>query len=346
VDPDSLHITAAAEGPNPHAVLNVDNTGGQPMNWSIVLTESWLSVDPRSGSIGPYGDGVVTVTADLSALGQGSHTTEIEVRAGHPAENTPQFVPLQLDIVPPGPVPPVEDLSVGVLDQSLQLNWTCPDDPLVIGVAVRRGMGTPPARPDLGEDVCSGMEETHTDSGLQNGTKYCYSAFAYDAAGRYSEPASACGIPGPNRAPPMPELLSPANSAAVPATPELVASTVVDPDGDVVAYTFVLLDNSGGTLDSAVVEGSGTRVSWLPNAQLVPETPYRWQVEAIDSQGAHSGFAETRSFVIHQMADAGVDGGQPPGDDEPDCGCGQNGSAAPGLLLLFAGLLLLGRRRL
>jgi len=345
VDPDTLHVTAAADGPNPQAEFRVSNAGGQPMNYSIILSESWLGVSPQSGSIGPYGDGLVIMTADLSGLGQGAHSAEIEVRAGYPAENSPQIIPVQLDVVPPRPVPPVEGFSVGVLDQSLQLNWTCPDDPLVTGVIVRRGTGTPPAGPDLGEDVYNGMEETHTDTGLQNGTKYCYSAFAYDAAGRYSDAAVACGVPGPNRAPPMPELLSPANGAAVPATPELVASTVVDPDGDVVAYTFVLLDASSNTIDSEVLEGSGTRVNWLPNAQLEPETTYRWQVEAVDSQGAHSGFAETRSFVIRPAADAGVDGGQPPGDGDPDCGCGHTGSPAPELLLLLAGLLLLGRRR-
>jgi len=343
VEPGSLHITAAAEGPDPQAEFTVANTGGQPMNYRVIPSASWVGVDSEAGSIGPYSERSVIMTADLSTLGQGSHPAEIEVRAGHPAENTPQVIAVQLDIVSPRSVPPVEGFGVGVLDQSLQLNWTCPDDPLVARVNIRRSTGAPPANPDLGEDIYDGMEETYTDAGLQNGVKYCYSAFAYDAAGRYSEPATACGIPGSNRAPPMPELLSPANSAAVPATPELVASTVTDPDGDVVAYTFVLLDISGGTLDSAVVEGSGTRVNWKPNAQLEPETSYRWQVEAIDSQGAHSGFAETRSFVIRPAT--GVDGGQPPGDDDPDCGCGNTSSAAPGLLLLLAGLLLLGRRR-
>jgi MYXO-CTERM domain-containing protein len=345
VDPDSLHITAVADGPDPSAALNVANIGGQPMDFAIFSSVTWLRADPNQGAIGPNSSQVVTMTADLASLDQGSHTAEITVR-GIMAEDGRQIVPAQVDVVAPRPVPPVEDLSLGVLDQSLQLTWTCPDDPIVSGVLIRKGVGAPPAGPQLGEMIYDGLEERHTDEGLLNGTSYCYSAFAYDAAGRYAEPATACGVPGPNRKPPVPELLSPASGAAVPATPELVASTVLDPDGDVVAYTFVLLGSSGNTLDSEVVEGSGNRVSWLPNAELQPEIAYRWQVEAVDSQGAHSGFGETRSFTIRPPTDAGSpDGGQPPGDGDPDCGCGHTDSPAPGLLLLVAGMLFLRRRR-
>jgi MYXO-CTERM domain-containing protein len=121
---------------------------------------------------------------------------------------------------------------------------------------------------------------------------------------------------------------------------------VVDLDGDVVAYTFVLLGSSGSTLDSEVLEGSGNRVSWLPNVELQPEVAYRWQVEAIDSQGAHSGFGETRSFTIRPPTDAGSpDGGQPPGDGDPDCGCSHSNTAPNWLLLLVIGLVFLKRRR-
>jgi hypothetical protein len=344
VDPASLHVTAAAGGPDPSVDLTVANAGGQPMDFVITASETWLRMDPREGAVGPYSSQVVDVSAVLSEIGQGTHSGNLTVR-GIMAEDGLQTVPVQVDVVAPRPVPPVEDFDLGVLDQSLQLNWTCPDDPLVTGVLVRKGVGVPPAGPQLGELIYQGMEETFTDEGLVNGTSYCYSAFAYDAAGRYSEPTGDCAVPGPNRKPPMPELLSPANAAAVPATPELVASTVADPDGDVVAYTFVLQGLSGDTLDSAVVEGSGNRVGWLPNTQLEPETTYRWQVEAVDSQGAHSGFAETRSFVIHPPTDAGSPDGGDGGGGDPDCGCGHTGSAAPSLLLLVFGLLLLGRRR-
>lgn len=253
-----------------------------------------------------------------------------------------QTVAVQVDVVEERPVPPVEGLNLGVLDSALQISWTCPDDPIVSGVLIRKQLGVPPDGPQFGTYVYDGMEELFTDEKVSNGTSYCYSAFAHDSASRYAEPATACGIPGPNRKPPMPELLSPANGGVVPATPELVASTVVDPDGDVVAYTFMLLDSSG-TLDSTVMAGSGNRVSWLPNAELQPEVAYRWQVEAIDNQGAHSGFAETRSFSIRPLSDGGPDGGQPPGDEGPDCGCAHHKGSYAGLLALMA-LALLRRR--
>jgi MYXO-CTERM domain-containing protein len=343
VDPTDLHITAVENGPDPLVDLEISNLGGRPMEIALSASVPWISLSPDSDTIGPFGDRRVLVTADLSQLDIGSHPGQITV-SGIMAADSPQTVSLQVDVVEERPVPPVEKLDLGSLDSALQVSWTCPDDPIVSGVLIRKKLGTPPDGPQFGDFVYDGREEHITDADLQNGTTYCYSAFAHDSAGRYAEPATACGIPGPNRKPPVPELLSPADGGVVPATPELVASTVVDPDGDVVTYTFVLLGSSDNPLDSATVEGSGSRVSWLPNAELQPEVSYRWQVEAVDSQGAHSGFAETYSFSIRTPTDGGPDGGEP-GDTEPDCGCGYSNTASPWLLLLVAGLTLLRRRR-
>ncbi|MFC1655080.1 C25 family cysteine peptidase, partial [Myxococcota bacterium] len=127
VDPDALHITAAEDGPDPSAELTVANVGGQPMEFFINSSASWLGLDSAQGNIGPYSSRVVKVTPDLSALGQGTHSGEISVR-GIMAEDSPQTIPVQVDVVAPRPVPPVEALSLGVLDQSLQLTWTCPDE--------------------------------------------------------------------------------------------------------------------------------------------------------------------------------------------------------------------------
>jgi MYXO-CTERM domain-containing protein len=312
------------------------------MEVALSVSVPWLRLSLYSDTIGPFADRKVMATADLTQLGLGANQGQITVR-GIMAEDSPQTVSVQVDVVEERPVPPVEELDLGSLDSALQVSWTRPGDPIVSGVLVRKKMGVPPDGPQFGEFVYDGAEEQLTDEHLQNGTTYCYSAFAHDSAGRYAEPATACAIPGPNRKPPMPELLSPASGGVVPATPELVASTVVDPDGDVVAYTFVLLD-SAGTLDSAVLAGSGNRVNWLPNAQLQPGISYRWQVEAVDDQGAHSGFAETRSFTIRPPTDGGTDGG-PPGDGGPDCGCSHANSASPWLLLVVGLLLSLRRRR-
>ena len=123
-------------------------------------------------------------------------------------------------------LPAVANLSLGVLDQSLQLTWDCPDDPIVTGVLILRAEGLPPAGPQVGETVFDGPGETVTDEGLRNGTRYCYGAFAYDAAGRFAEEATACGVPGPNRKPPMPELLSPASGAATTMTSKSTPASV------------------------------------------------------------------------------------------------------------------------
>jgi uncharacterized protein (TIGR03382 family) len=346
VEPAEIHIAAVEDGPDPLAEFEIFNLGGRPMDVSLTASAPWMQLSMYSDGMGPSpSQRKVMITADLAQLELGSHTGEITIRGvmaeDVAAEDSPQTVSVQIDVVEPRPVPPVDSLELGTLDSALQLNWTRPEDPIVSGVLIRMKTGEPPAEPQIGEFVYDGMDQQTTHEELTNGTIYCYSAFAHDSAGRYAEPATACGAPGPNRKPPMPELLSPANGAAVPAIPKLVASTVHDPDGDVVAYTFVLLDSSE-TLDSEVVSGTGNRVSWLPNHELQPEVSYRWQVEAVDSQGAHSGFAETRSFRIRPPADGGTDGGTP-GDGEPGCGCGHPGGGSAGLLaLVFLAIL---RRR-
>jgi hypothetical protein len=181
----------------------------------------------------------------------------------------------------------------------------------------------------MGEPVYTGLDQTFLDSGLQNGTTYCYSAFAADAANRYADPASACAMPGQNRPPPVPELLSPTDGASLTGVPTLVASTVADPEGDAVTYTFQLLANNATTVvESGEGVVSGTRVNWTPTFDLQLETTYHWQVEVVDSQGEHSGFADPRSFSIRApQPDAGVDGGTPPKDPDSGCGCSSSGAA-------------------
>ncbi len=341
VEPTEFNITAVEDGPDPQAEFKIFNLGGRPMDVFLTPSEPWMKLSLDSDGMGPApSQREVTITADLSQLGPGSHSGEITIR-GVIADDSPQVLSVQLEVVEPRPVPPAENLELGILDSALQLNWTRPDDPLVSGVLVRFQKGVPPDSPQSGEFVYDGMDEQATHEELTNGTAYCYSAFAHDSAGRYAGPATACGVPGSNRKPPMPGLLSPAPGAVVPATPELVASTVQDPDGDVVAYTFVLLDSSE-TLDSEVMSGTGNRVSWIPNTQLQPEIPYRWQVEAVDEKGVHSGFAETRTFTIRPTTDGGTDGG-PPGDGDGGCDCGHPPGGSAGLLaLVFLAML---RRR-
>jgi MYXO-CTERM domain-containing protein len=345
VDPQALDITASQDAGDPVPELTLDNTGG-PAVFSISASQAWIDPLPPGGTLKQLTSRVIQVRMDIASLALGVHTGSLEITAAG-AVGSPITVPVSLEVVADRPVPPVTDLQILPQDQALNLTWTTPSDPIVHRVIIRRAPGTPPAAPDVGEEVYTGLGQEFVDSGLQNGTTYCYSAFAADAANRHADPASACAMPGQNRPPPVPELLSPTDGASLTGVPTLVASTVADPEGDAVTYTFQLLANNATTVvESGEGVVSGTRVNWTPTFDLQLETTYHWQVEAVDSQGEHSGFADPRSFSIRApQADAGVDGGTPPKDPDSGCGCGST-STDPNLFALILLLtVFLCRRR-
>jgi uncharacterized protein (TIGR03382 family) len=200
-------------------------------------------------------------------------------------------------------------------------------------VLIRRGVNSAPVDPESGDVVYDGREENWIDSGLGDGVSYCYSFFAHDAAGRFAAPASGCQVPGANQPPPVPDPLAPTDMSLLDAVPQLEASPVVDPQGNAVSYTFQVLEENGAEpIESGQGELSGDRVVWTPAANLEPGVTYQWQVEAVDDQGAHSGFSPAWNFAL-----AG-------GDEGSGCGCSHHGSSSSWLLFFLLGLVLLRRK--
>jgi len=339
VEPLVLEITASQDAGDPVPELVLQNAGGLTTNFSITASETWLDPIPAAGTLKPVTTRTVQIRMDVASLGLGSYSGSLEITA-EGALGSPVTVPVSLEVVTDRPVPPVTDLQLQPQDQALNLTWTTPSDPIVHQVIIRRSLSVPPASPDVGEPVYTGLGEELLDGDLQNGVNYCYSAFSADAADRYADPASACAMPGENRPPPVPELLSPSDGASLTGVPALVASVVDDPEGDEVTYTFQLLaNNATSVVETAEGTVSGNRVEWVPSYDLQPETVYHWQVEAVDSQDEHSGFADPRSFSVRApQPDAGVDGGTPPDNPDSGCGCG----STPTDPNLFALVFLLG----
>jgi uncharacterized protein (TIGR03382 family) len=348
VDPLQLDITASLDAGDPSPELTLHNAGGLTAIFQVTGSQPWIGAAPAEGTLKPVSSRVIQVRMDIAGMDQGVHTGSLQIAAAG-AVNSPVTVPIRLELVPDRPVPPVTGLQIEPRDQALRLTWTTPQDPIVHRVILRRSPGVPPALPNIGEPVYTGLGEELLDTGLQNGATYCYSAFAADASNRYADPATACAIPGENRPPPVPEPLSPSDGAALTGVPVLVASAVADPEGDQVTYTFQLLDQSGSTvLETGAGDVSQNRVDWTPAFDLQPETIYRWQVEAQDSHEARSGFSTPRSFSLrfpHQ--DAGVDGGPPPKEPDSGCGCGTtpSHSTVAAIPLLLAIVLVCLRRR-
>jgi PKD repeat protein len=168
-------------------------------------------------------------------------------------------------------------------------------------------------------------------------------------------------VAGDNTAPETPVLLLPEDGAETDdVVPVFVVGNVLDPEGDLVFFDFVIARDLEMTdvvaAATDILTGSGPlgdedQTSWRPDLNLDGEL--YWSARAVDELGAPSAWAEPFMLTVH--------GGEPPiGDDDDDvttggggqgCDCessvaGRGAGAMPlALLLGLAGLGILRRRR-
>ena len=100
--PASLTFTATQGGANPaNQTLNIQNTGGGTLSWSIGDNASWLGLSPTSGSSTGL-QNPVTVSVNISGMTAGTYNATITITASG-ATNTPRTVPVTLTISPLSP---------------------------------------------------------------------------------------------------------------------------------------------------------------------------------------------------------------------------------------------------
>ncbi len=344
VDELSFQIVASKGAPSPTMEFTVSNTGGRPLNFICENAEGWLVADPAEASLAPDSSRTVTMAAVLDDLEEGEHHGLMIVSANS-AENTPVTVSVDLQLLAEQQVPPVQNLSIQRRDGALMLTWDLPASPLVQGLTVRRDKVVAPAGPELGTEVLGELESELLDSDLTNGTVYCYSLYTFDQSGRYSDAVTGCAAPGENRAPGVPQPLSPRNGAILQGAPELMVDSVSDPDLDPVTVSFKLMDGTG----SIVEQGDGMvlddgRISYTISASLDAGASYTWQAMAKDELGAESDWSEAWGFSIRQANSEGGDDGECTECSSGGCGCSTDSNAAGGLWWLFL-FALLGLRK-
>jgi Subtilase family/Viral BACON domain len=94
VSPASLSFTATAGGSNPaDQTINVTNTGGGTLNFTVSDDAPWLTVSPASGTA----PATLTASVDITGLAAGTFNGTITISAAG-ATNTPVSVPVTLTV--------------------------------------------------------------------------------------------------------------------------------------------------------------------------------------------------------------------------------------------------------
>jgi hypothetical protein len=109
----SILFIGTQGGANPtNQTLNLTNTGGGTLNWSVSDTATWLTLSPTSGTA----PGSTTMSVNLTGLTAGTYNATITVAATG-ATNTPQAVPVTLTVAAASP-------TIGLSPTSLSFTGT------------------------------------------------------------------------------------------------------------------------------------------------------------------------------------------------------------------------------
>lgn len=135
-------------------------------------------------------------------------------------------------LIPPDTIPPanVSDFRAVPDDKQITLFWENPPDSDFKAVRIVRNEKFYPSSPWDGIPVYDNDGTSFVDTGLKNGNRYYYTAFAYDKTGNYSSGAIVSAVPQPEVpiiVPPLPpEEIPP----IVPPLPEIEKITLEDFD--------------------------------------------------------------------------------------------------------------------
>jgi outer membrane lipoprotein-sorting protein len=96
-DHESFSFSATEGGANPsNQTLDIWNSGGSTLNWSVSDNADWLTLDPTNGTSTGEHD-AVTLSVDISGLAADTYNATITISASG-ATNTPQTVSVSLTI--------------------------------------------------------------------------------------------------------------------------------------------------------------------------------------------------------------------------------------------------------
>ena len=128
--PTSLSFSAIQGGSNPASqTLEIWNSGGGTLSWSVSDDAPWLSLNPTSGTSTREHD-AVTASVNIGSLAAGNYSAIITISAPG-ATNTPQTVPVSLTLTAPA----CED------DPAITVGLASISDKLVLAYGFKQGEG-------------------------------------------------------------------------------------------------------------------------------------------------------------------------------------------------------------
>jgi hypothetical protein len=124
-DPTSLSFTATTGGANPaNQTFDVWNSGGSTLNWTASSNQTWLTLNPSSGS-STGSKTTVTASVNISGLSAGTYSGAITI-SDPGASNSPQTISVALTVNAPG-VPTI-GLNPTSLSYTYVIGGTAPAD--------------------------------------------------------------------------------------------------------------------------------------------------------------------------------------------------------------------------
>lgn len=95
--PSALSFSAQEFQSPPAQTITVRNDGGGTLRWLATPGPQWLSIAPRTGTLGPGATAAVVVTPSTASMASGTYSGSIQFSASL-ASNTPLTVPVDLTI--------------------------------------------------------------------------------------------------------------------------------------------------------------------------------------------------------------------------------------------------------
>jgi hypothetical protein len=95
----SMTFNQSSDIPSSSQLLTINNSGSQPLNWTLQSSASWLSADTSSGTIAVGGNALLNVQADTTGLTPGTYTATLVVSDSDPSSPVgPQTVTVTLTV--------------------------------------------------------------------------------------------------------------------------------------------------------------------------------------------------------------------------------------------------------